>query len=103
MVGLDVREGYGLCGALGLRGIDNVRERCGAVDCGFAGAEEVEVWTVYQEDGFGHFEVSEVGYFQVVDIGLSELNNPICRVRKTALMLGKFNINRIDWSFASRR
>jgi hypothetical protein len=28
-----------------------------------------------------------VGYFQVVDIGLSELNNPICRVRKTALML----------------
>jgi len=47
VVGLNVSEVCGLRGALGARGGDYVGEGCGAVDCGFARAEEVEVGAVY--------------------------------------------------------
>ena len=47
VVRLDVSEVCRLRGALFVCGGDYVGEGCGAVDCGFARAEEVEVWAVY--------------------------------------------------------
>ena len=47
VVRLDVSEVCGLRGALFVCGGDYVGEGCGAVDCGFARAEEVEIGAVY--------------------------------------------------------
>ena len=65
VVGLEGVEGGVHGGGVGFAGGFDVGERGVAVDLGFAGAQEVEVGAVEEEDGFAHF-VSLYVYVYVV-------------------------------------